>query len=107
MRHAIVLKITILLRQAQAESSSKLARGSTDDAGGGDAGTVASAGRAPQVMVLRLRRGSRGQVVRWHDRGFGVDPNPNPQAVRSVSKSFEVSGQISTRKRAPLEGSYR
>lgn len=37
--------------QAQAESSSKLARGATDDAGGGggDSETVASTGRAPQV----------------------------------------------------------
>ncbi|CAN0020382.1 unnamed protein product, partial [Ectocarpus fasciculatus] len=50
LRHPYFREIReVDLRKAQAESTSKLARGSTEDAaGGGDSGTVASTGRAPQ-----------------------------------------------------------
>lgn len=53
-----------MIRQAQAESSSKLARGVTDDAGGGgDSGTVASTGRAPQVDGVGYGTGWCGGTV--------------------------------------------
>ncbi|CAM9516757.1 unnamed protein product [Ectocarpus sp. 4 AP-2014] len=58
-------------RKAQAESTSKLARGTTEDAGGGDSATVASTGRAPQITTGGTGGGGGGGGGANHGTGAG------------------------------------
>ncbi|CAM9136869.1 unnamed protein product [Ectocarpus sp. 12 AP-2014] len=73
LRHPYFREIReVDLRKAQAESTSKLARGTTEDAvGGGDSATVASAGRAPQMTTGAAGGGGGGGGGANHGTGAG------------------------------------